>query len=136
LFWSANVNISFNNALGIHTDALAFRARRAEVLANNLINGDTPNFKARDIRFSDALKREQSHPVGLRRTNAKHLAQTSNSISSDKLYRTPLQPSIDGNTVDAELEESKYMRNALEFQASFTMLNGKFRGLAAAIRGE
>ena len=127
------MNISFQNALGIHPEALMFRARRAEVIANNLINADTPGFKARDIRFSDALKHE---PSGLRRTDSRHFGEIMATASEDRLYRTPLQPSVDGNTVEAELEEANFMRNALEFQASFTILNGKLRGLASAIRGD
>jgi flagellar basal-body rod protein FlgB len=129
------VNISFKNALGIHPDALMFRSRRAEVIANNLINSDTPGFKARDIRFSDVLKHQPFGP-GLQRTHSKHFGDFMATANEDRLYRTPLQPTVDGNTVEAELEEANYMRNALEFQASFTILNGKFRGLASAIRGD
>jgi len=130
------VTISFDNALGIHTSALAFRSKRAEVLANNLINADTPDFKARDIRFSDTLDAILSRQVQLNRTNGRHLSTSLEPINDAKLYRMPLQPSADGNTVDPQLEESSYMRNALEFQASFTFLNGRFRGLSSAIRGE
>ena len=129
------MTISFSNALGIHVDAIEFRARRAEILANNLINADTPNFKATDIRFSDQMDHMKSR-AGLHRTNAKHLVGKLTPFNSDRLYRIPVQPSADGNTVDSDLEEAAYMRNALEFQASFTILNGKFRGLAAAIRGD
>ena len=51
-------------------------------------------------------------------------------------YRTPLQPSIDQNTVDAQIEQSNYTENAIGFQASFTLLNSKFKGLVSALRGE
>lgn len=46
------MSISFDKALGIHEQALSFRAQRAEVLANNIANADTPNYKARDLDFS------------------------------------------------------------------------------------
>ena len=49
------MSISFANALGIHEDALNFRAQRAEVLANNIANADTPNYKARDLDFAAVL---------------------------------------------------------------------------------
>lgn len=52
------------------------------------------------------------------------------------LYRTPHQPSIDGNTVEEQIEHAEYMKNALAFQASFTFLNSKFKGLNTALRGE
>jgi len=129
------VKISLENALGIHGTALNFRAARAEVLANNLINADTPGYKARDISFSDTLKNAQ-HSVRVSRTHDRHLNAEIGGGMGGKLYRIPLLPSLDGNTVDAQVEESNYMRNALEFQTSFTILNGKIRGLKAAIKGE
>ena len=48
------MSISFDKALGIHEKALGFRAQRAEVLANNIANADTPNYKARDLDFQSA----------------------------------------------------------------------------------
>jgi flagellar basal-body rod protein FlgB len=55
---------------------------------------------------------------------------------SDLLYRTPQQPSIDGNTVEDQIEHAEYMKNTLAFQASFQFLNSKFQGLKSAIRGD
>jgi flagellar basal-body rod protein FlgB len=72
----------------------------------------------------------------MRSTRSGHMAGSLASPSSELMYRTPLQPSIDGNTVNPETEETNYMRNAIEFQASFTFLNGKFRGMSNAIRGQ
>jgi flagellar basal-body rod protein FlgB len=129
------VTISFDKALGIHADALRFRTARAEIIANNLINADTPGYKARDIRFKDMLDRSTAGEP-LKTTHAGHIHRTTRSNNSQQLYRQPMQPSVDGNTVDAEIEQSSYMRNALEFQTSFTFLNGRFRGLMNAIRGE
>ena len=130
------MNISFANALGIHTSALEFRSRRSEVLSNNLVNADTPHFKARDISFSDVLANADAKQMKLRTTRTGHMEGRLAPVSSELQYRTPLQPSLDGNTVDPEIEESNFMRNALEFQASFTFLNNKFRGLSSAIRGQ
>ncbi len=130
------MNISFANALGIHTSALEFRARRSEVLANNLVISDTPNYKARDISFSDVLANQDVPRMKLRTTRNGHMDGRVESLSTDLKYRTPLQPSLDGNTVDPEIEETNYMRNALEFQTSFTFLSGKFRSLSSAIRGQ
>ena len=129
------LSISFQNALGNHAEALDFRARRAEVIANNLINANTPGYQARDIEFSSIYKKA-GMSVGLGATHRNHLSGHSTADDAGMLYRNQVQPSIDGNTVDAEVEESAYMKNALEYQASFTSLNGRFRGLTSAIRGE
>ena len=151
--------INFENALGIHSSALRLRSQRASVLANNLANADTPNFKARDIDFQGLLTkaiqgktvpggasnmditRNTSMPsnISMTSTHKRHQVRTSNTafISNDELfYRTPNQPSIDGNTVEEHVEHVAYTKNALAFQASFRFLDGAFKGLKTAIRGE
>lgn len=130
------MTVNFANALGIHPKALEYRSKRAEVIANNLVNADTPGYQARDMRFDDVMKSATVQSVNLRTTRSGHMSGRLDSPSNELLYRTPLQPSVDGNTVDADIEETNYMRNALEFQASFTFLNSKFRGLSNAIRGQ
>lgn len=130
-------SINFQNALGIHDDALRIRAQRSEILANNLANSDTPGFKARDLDFQAALKGEMkrisSLPVD--RTDDYHI-KGKGRAESDLLYRHPTQPSIDGNTVDDHIEHAEFTKNALDYNASFEFLSGKFKGLMKAIRGE
>lgn len=131
-------SINFSNALGVHSSAMQLRAQRAEVLANNLANSDTPGFKARDFDFQAALSGEMGKQgLGMTSTNRGHLAGTSGSgADSGLLYRNPLQPSIDGNTVDSQIEQAEFARNSLDYNASFEFLSGKFKGLRNAIRGE
>jgi flagellar basal-body rod protein FlgB len=132
--------ISFQQATGFFETTLRLKASRAELLANNLANADTPNFKARDIDFKSALASELSgekrQSFTLANTQAQHLPGQSVTSLDHLLFRTPIQPSVDGNTVEEQIEHSAYMKNALGFQASFTMLNGKFKGLMSAVRGE
>ncbi|MEG5265740.1 flagellar basal body rod protein FlgB [Pseudomonas sp. JDS28PS106] len=135
------MSISFDKALGIHEKALNFRAQRAEVLANNISNADTPNFKARDLDFSSVLAAEnqkvQNGHFALNMTNSRHIeAEGMGMEDGTLLYRTPSQPSLDQNTVDSQVEQANYTENAMGFQASFTLLNSKFKGLVAALRGE
>lgn len=130
--------ISFDSALGIHEQALNARVRRAEVLANNLANADTPGFKARDIDFQSALAQAQAaSDFEMARSHAGHMGVNDSGGAGDELlYRVPQQPSIDGNTVDTQQEQSRFMRNAMDFQASFQFLNSRFTGLTKAIKGE
>ena len=127
--------ISFSNALGVHERALLLRTERATVLANNLANADTPGFKARDFDFAAALRGATAEPgLQIQRTNARHLgADTPAVISTDLQYRVPLQPSIDGNTVDSQLETAAFARNAMDFAASFRLLNSRLNGLSKAL---
>ncbi len=133
------MSIGFDNALGVHEDALRFRSQRSEILANNLANMDTPNYKARDIDFKTMLARASTPgpSIEMAATHAGHQrASGMADINSEPLYRVPSQPSIDGNTVDEHVEHSKYMENSLDFQATFTFLNSKFKGMTSALRGE
>lgn len=131
--------ISFDKALGIHDDALLLRARRAEVLSNNIANADTPNFKARDLDFKAVLegKMNLQPPLELARTDGAHHAAIAEPAYASQLdYRIPHQPAVDGNTVEVQEEMARYTKNALDYQASFGFLDGKFKGLKDAIKGE
>lgn len=134
--------INFNAALGVHEQALLVRERRAGVLAANLANADTPHFQARDLDFQALIRQAAGEQDGarLRATQALHIGADigagAPAIAGDLLYRTPMQPTLDGNTVDADIEMAQFARNSLDFQASLTFLQGKFRGLRAAIKGE
>ncbi|MGD8176799.1 flagellar basal body rod protein FlgB [Marinimicrobium sp. ARAG 43.8] len=130
--------ISFESALGVHESAFKLRARRAEILADNMANVDTPNYKAKDLDFRQALavERGEQSRFSLDATHQRHLHGVSELGDAEAKYRVPNQPSVDGNTVEEHIEHAAYMKNALDFQASFTFLNGKFKGLTSALRGE
>jgi len=130
--------ISFDKALGIHEHAVHARVKRAEVLANNLANADTPGYKARDIDFSAMMQKAQDSVSGIAmaRTHEGHIDTSRPGDDGELLYRNPHQPSIDGNTVEAQEEQSRFMRNAMDYQASFQFLNSRFSGLTKALKGE
>ncbi len=131
------MSISFDSALGIHQKALAFRSQRTEILASNIANADTPGYKARDIDFKAAMANaDMQSSSSLARTNPKHIQVNTAGNQSEILYRTPNQSSLDGNTVDGLIEKGQFAENAFRYQASLTFLEGKFRGMMAAIKGE
>ena len=128
--------ISFDNALGIHARALAARSERAELLATNIANADTPGYKARDLDFASVLG-VATEELELTRSDSAHLpASRTLSTGGALRYRTPLSPSVDGNTVDSHLESMAYLDNALRYQASLQFLNGRISGIRLALRGE
>ncbi|OOG27232.1 flagellar basal body rod protein FlgB [Thioalkalivibrio denitrificans] len=131
------MSLSFDKALGVHADALQVRSRRLELLASNLANADTPGYKARDIDFRAALNQAAGQGgVQMVRTHASHLPAENSGPGGEALYRVPNQPSLDGNTVDGQLEQAAFSENAVQYQASLDFLNSRFRGLKAALRGE
>lgn len=129
--------ISFDSALGIHAKALTIRSHRAEMLASNIANADTPGYKARDVDFKSALSQAQSQQAGtLKSTHSNHISTSTMQSSLQTMYRIPNQSSLDGNTVDSQLEKSAFADNALRYQASLQFLDGKFKGMMAALKGE
>ena len=130
--------ITFNEALGTYEAALKIRTKRAEVLASNLANADTPNYKARDFDFQKALSAQlaANNAASPRQSRQNHVHTTKMAAQTAMAYRVPTQPSVDGNTVDEHLEHAEFMANTLEHQTAFTLLNSRFKGLLSAIRGD
>ncbi|WP_393938048.1 lateral flagellar basal body rod protein LfgB [Aeromonas rivipollensis] len=126
------MSISFDSALGVHPYALDVRADRARILAGNLANVDTPGYLAQDVDYKSILGRvarqvaagEQGSAISQGETDMQH-----------PLYRIPYQVSMDGNTAELSVEQSKFASNATDFQTSLTFLNMKITGIAKAIEG-
>lgn len=115
---------------GIHGQALQVRAARAEVLANNIANADTPGFHAKDIDFASALQEASRNVSGPNNSSFQ-------SVIKNNLIDTPsAQGARDGNTVDSQAENVKFMQNTVQYQASLGFLNGKIRQLLTAIKGD
>jgi flagellar basal-body rod protein FlgB len=129
--------MKLDDVLGIHERALQLRSRRAEVLAGNVANADTPGYKARDFDFHKILQQETGRSERVQVTNNRHI-QTGADLIPDAMlaYRIPLQPSLDGNTVDSQLEHTAYASNALEYQATLKFLSGNIKKMMTAITGQ
>ena len=124
----------------MHATALQLRSQRTEVLAANLANADTPNYRARDLDFKSALAAAStpSPAVNLTTTRSGHMAgATLNGLPAPELkYRVPLAPAIDGNTVDVQLEQAAFAENTVRYQATLTFVSTKLRSLLTAITGQ
>lgn len=121
--------------------ALKLRSQRHELLASNLVNADTPNFKARDIHFPQMLEMQlQGKAEGktfyLDRTHSAHLAGMGFSGGTQPLYRVPVQPAIDGNTVDPDLERGHFVKNAMMTETTLNFLGSTLRTRLSAITGQ
>lgn len=120
--------MSDNNSLfGVHGAALAVRSQRMGMLASNIANASTPGFKAKDIDFSAALSAVE----------ASGGASTANmAVDSAVRYRVPLQPSLDGNTVELQTEQTAFAENAVAYQTTLSFLNGRISTITRALKGE
>ncbi|MEM7432312.1 MAG: flagellar basal body rod protein FlgB [Pseudomonadota bacterium] len=119
-----------------HEQALSFRARRNEVLSANIANADTPNYKARDLDFQDVLNAASRPSSSLRTTHATHISTGPAGVANGDLkYRIPVQPTLDGNTVETDIEQTAYAENALHYRAALAFVDGQIRTLKFAIKG-
>ncbi len=132
------MGIDLDRAFGIHAQALELRSRRAELLAANLANADTPHYKARDVDFRAVLQSARAGAAAQapRITHARHLGAVNTARDAEVLYRTQAQPTLDGNSVDVHREQSEFAQNAVQYQASLRFLSGRIRELLLAIRGD
>jgi flagellar basal-body rod protein FlgB len=109
-----------DSVFGLHAVALQLRAQRMSVLASNIANASTPQYKARDVDFSSALRNAERGGVPI----------------SPLQYRIPLQPSLDGNTVEMATEQTAFAENAIAYRTSLSFLNGRITSMVRALRGE
>jgi flagellar basal-body rod protein FlgB len=127
----------FENVFGIHEQALLLQGQRVGILATNLANADTPNYKARDIDFSAVLSGSDAVPLALNVTDGAHIAlNDATAASADLKYRNPYQASLDGNTVEMPIEQAAFAENNVRYQASLGFINGTIAELTLAINGQ
>jgi flagellar basal-body rod protein FlgB len=115
-----NVMMASEKLFGLHATALQLRSQRMMMLASNIANAATPNYKARDLDFAKALD----------------LAQQGGSTEDAIAYRVPVQASLDGNTVEMATEQTAYAENALAYRSSLAFLSGRINTLSRALKGE
>ncbi|ODN42004.1 flagellar basal body rod protein FlgB [Piscirickettsia litoralis] len=131
--------INFDKIVGTHENALYLRNQRLKTISDNLANVDTPHYKAKDFNFNKALENATSHidrDIRLSRTNNRHIKLTIPFSGIDLKYRNPFQPSLDGNTVELEVEQAKFAENAMRYQATLAFLGKKFSGIKNAFKNE
>jgi len=130
-----------DNALSFHQAALNARAYRQQVVASNIANADTPNFKARDVDFRAALNAalggKATDTLPLVTTAARHISGASgNPLDASLKYRQEEQGAVDGNTVNMDTERAAFAENAVQYQASVTFINGLLRSMQIAVQGQ
>jgi flagellar basal-body rod protein FlgB len=130
---------NFDSYLGVNPQALDLQAYRAQVLASNLANADTPNYKARDVDFRAALSSASSTQVGrlnLAATEPGHIQPDMDNGGYELLYRQPYQPSLDGNTVEGQVEMAAYSDNAMRYLTTLRILSNKLNTMRTALKGQ
>jgi len=125
-----------DDLLKFHQNALNLRAFRQQLLASNIANADTPGYKARDIDFAAALREVTAGTAASMQTsNERHLGASTRGDPAAALYRSAQQPSVDGNTVDMDVERNRFAENAVHYDANLTFLSSQIKLMLAALQG-
>lgn len=129
---------SIEQSLSVFSQALNLRTQRHQVLASNIANADTPNYKARDFGFETAMQNAMSGRsdvgrVDMARTSAGHIARSGAGGSADFKYRSETQSAVDGNTVDMDVERAQITENAMQYQILTQLITNKFQGIRSAL---
>ncbi len=129
-----------DDALRLQQTALNLRSARQELLSSNIANADTPNYKARDIDFASALQNAVSGVAAklpAAQTSPAHLAGNAGGsvMGAPVMYRRPLQPSADGNTVDMDVERAQFADNALRYETSVRFITDDIKQIMLSITG-
>ena len=123
---------------GLHATALQLRSQRMMMLASNIANAATPNYKARDLDFSSTLKAamagRQGGDLPLAQTSSAHLSGSGAGAPVRLMYRVPSQASVDGNTVDMDIERGQFSENAVQYEAGLTFITHQIKLLNAALQ--
>lgn len=131
-----------DRALAFHQTALNLRAQRQQLIASNIANADTPNFKAKDMDFKAALNGALGQGGGFGRlaltaTSSRHLENApADPARAAEAYRVADQGAVDGNAVNMDVERAAFAENALQYEASVTFINGLLRSMQQAVQGQ
>ena len=126
---------SIKNQLSFYGSSLQLRGKRNNILASNIANAATPNYKARDISFEDEINKA-SNNGSMKSTHNNHIAYNSGNSFNEASYREPLVIALDGNTVELAVEQMQFSENTMRYQTTVNFLNGKIQKIMSAIRGE
>ena len=126
---------SIKKQLSFFGSALNIRNKRNDIIASNIANAATPNYKARDINFLDEFKKV-TNTGEIKTTHSNHIPTKNYNISGKAFYRDPIIASLDGNTVELSVEQMQFAENTMKYQTTLKFLNGKITKMLSAIRGE
>ncbi|MDP3441173.1 MAG: flagellar basal body rod protein FlgB [Azonexus sp.] len=129
---------SLEQSISVLSQALNLRTQRHQVLASNIANADTPNYKARDFSFETAMQnamggRNPAGGVDLATTSKGHIHASGTGGAGGLQYRAETQSAVDGNTVDMDVERAQITENAMQYQILTQLISNKFQGIRSAL---
>jgi flagellar basal-body rod protein FlgB len=129
---------ALSEKLAVLSKAIDLRAYRQQVLASNIANADTPNYKARDFDFKTAMEkavanRSGTDGVSMATTSRGHISGGGGGGLPGLQFRSETQSAVDGNTVDMDTERAQIADNAIQYEILARFIGDKFEGMRTAL---
>lgn len=105
---------------------------RNDVLANNIANADTPNYKRKDVQFETYLSNAVAGTDSLDETVANIDLSTLESTTYTE--QVGLSYREDGNNVDISTENVELAKNQLKYYTLMNSVNQEFGRLKSAMK--
>ena len=123
-----------STSFGFQEKVLNLQSKRLQILASNIANADTPNFKSQELDFKAVLKELEVDRISA--THDKHYGGLMDMPDDGMRYRVPFNSSFDGNTVELNVEQAQYGKAAADFQTTLSFLENRISGIRKALRGD
>lgn len=128
---------SLESELSVYSQAMSLRTQRHQVLASNIANADTPNYKARDFNFEQAMQNAMAGrgpgALSMTTTASGHLRGDGTGGLAGLQYRSQTQSAADGNTVDMDVERTQIAENSVQYQIVSQLIGDTFKGMRSAL---
>lgn len=122
--------------LDVLSNALNLRTQRHQMLASNIANADTPQYKARDFDFPRAMQNAMAgkgEGVAMARTSSRHFDTGGGMLAAGLQYRSETQSSVDGNTVDMDVERAQIAENAMQYEILTKLISDRLQSMRSAV---
>lgn len=113
---------------------LNYSTLKSKVISQNIANVDTPNYKSKDVSFSQMLNEAKSSPIQAYRTDARHI-EFQSSGSGSGTFSSHFRYRSNGNGVDMDKEQANLATNTIYYNALVDRMNGKLNTLQNVIKG-
>jgi len=135
-------NTTFGKSLDIMKRTMDVSLLRREVIADNIANAETPNFKRTDISFessmANALETEHSTPFKMKLTHEKHIPNDRvvdyKTVKPRRVLDYQSQSDNNGNNVDIEREMMDVVKNQMKYQLMTQAVSKQFQKINMVVR--
>lgn len=127
--------ISWDDTFSLFSKALNIREEKISLISSNLANQDTPEYKARDISFKDAMDASIENEKQFGKESSVEFSPESGETTYAIKFRKSISPAVDGNTVDTHYEKIAFLDNVVRYNSTLAFIKARKSTLMQVIKG-